>query len=94
MDEIISGISGINLITSFYSTLPIIFECFDTNNIEIRLLIRKILEKIIMIIPTSQMIPFIINSISKNHKKWLILQECLNFLDYIFTHLNKIYNYI
>ena len=92
MDEIISGISGINLITSFYSTLPIIFECFDTNNIEIRLLIRKILEKIIMIIPTSQMIPFIINSISKNHKKWLILQECLNFLDYIFTHLNEIYN--
>ena len=48
------------------------------------------IKKIIMIIPTSQMIPFIINSISKNHKKWLILQECLNFLDYIFTHLNQL----
>ena len=74
MYNLISGISGVNLIASFYSALP------------------NIIINLIMIIPTSQMIPYIINAISNNHDKWILLQECLIYLEYIFTHLNEIYN--
>ena len=77
MYNIIGGISGINL---------------NHSNINVRESIKKILNRIIMIIPTSQMIPYIINTISNNHDKWILLQECLIYLEYIFTHLNEIYN--
>ena len=45
-----------------------------------------------MILPTSQVIPYIINLISKNYDKWILLQECLKLLEYIFVNLNQIYN--
>ncbi len=92
MNDMISSIVGVNLIASFYQTIPIIIFSFDNNNVSVRDLIFKVLSKIIMIIPTSQMIPYLINAISKNHDKWILLQESLNFLDYIFLHLNEIYN--
>ena len=90
--NLISGISGVNLIASFYSALPNLIINLNHSNIYVRESIKKILNKIIMIIPTSQMIPYIINAISNNHDKWILLQECLIYLEYIFTHLNEIYN--
>ena len=90
--NIISGISGVNLIASFYSALPNIIINLNNSNIYVRESIKKVLNRIVMIIPTSQMIPYIINSISNNHDKWILLQECLIYLEYIFTHLNEIYN--
>ena len=92
MNNMIGGIKGVNLIASFYQTIPIIIISFDNNNVSVRELIFKILSKIIMIIPTSQMIPYLINAINKNNDKWILLQESLNFIDYIFLHLNEIYN--
>ena len=92
MNNMIGGIKGVNLIASFYQTIPIIINSFDNNNVSVRELIFKILSKIIMIIPTSQMIPYLINAINKNNDKWILLQESLNFIDYIFLHLNEIYN--
>jgi hypothetical protein len=89
---LISGISGVNLITSFYASLPNIIINLNHSNIQVRESIKKVLNRIIMIIPTSQMIPYIINTISNNHDKWILLQECLLYLEYIFTHLNEIYN--
>lgn len=92
MYNLISGISGVNLIASFYSALPNIIINLNHSNINVRESIKKLLNRIIMIIPTSQMIPYIINAISNNHDKWILLQECLIYLEYIFTHLNEIYN--
>jgi len=92
MYNLISGISGVNLIASFYSALPNIIINLNHTNINVRESIKKILNRIVMIIPTSQMIPYIINAISNNHDKWILLQECLIYLEYIFTHLNEIYN--
>ena len=92
IDFLVSGISGVNLIASFYSVLPSIVYNLNHSNILVREALKKILNKIIMIIPTSQLIPFLINGISKNHDKWILLQECLIYLEYIFTHLNEIYN--
>ena len=92
IDFLVSGISGVNLIASFYSVLPSIVYNLNHNNILVREALKKILNKIVMIIPTSQLIPFLINGISKNHDKWILLQECLIYLEYIFTHLNEIYN--
>ena len=92
MYHLISGISGVNLIASFYSALPNIIINLNHSNIYVREAIKKVLNRIIMIIPTSQMIPYIINAISNNHDKWILLQECLIYLEYIFTHLNEIYN--
>lgn len=92
MYNLISGISGVNLIASFYSALPNIIINLNHSNINVRESIKKVLNRIIMIIPTSQMIPYIINAISNNHDKWILLQECLIYLEYIFTHLNEIYN--
>ena len=92
MYNLISGISGVNLIASFYSALPNIIINLNHPNVLVRESIKKILNRIIMIIPTSQMIPYIINAISTNHDKWILLQECLIYLEYIFTHLNEIYN--
>ena len=92
MYNLISGISGVNLIASFYSSLPNIIFNLNHSNIYVREAIKKILNRIVMIIPTSQMIPYIINAISNNHDKWILLQECLIYLEYIFTHLNEIYN--
>ena len=92
IDFLVSGISGVNLIASFYSVLPSIVCNLNHSNILVREALKKILNKIIMIIPTSQLIPFLINGISKNHDKWILLQECLIYLEYIFTHLNEIYN--
>ena len=92
MYNLISGISGVNLIASFYSALPNIIINLNHSNINVRESIKKVLNRIVMIIPTSQMIPYIINAISNNHDKWILLQECLIYLEYIFTHLNEIYN--
>ena len=92
MYNLISGISGVNLIASFYSSLPNIIFNLNHSNINVRESIKKILNRIVMIIPTSQIIPYIINAISNNHDKWILLQECLIYLEYIFTHLNEIYN--
>lgn len=92
MYNLISGISGVNLIASFYSALPNIIINLNHSNINVRESIKKVLNRIIMIIPTSQMIPYIVNAISNNHDKWILLQECLIYLEYIFTHLNEIYN--
>ena len=92
INYLVSGISGVNLIASFYSVLPHLIFNLNHNNVLVRDAIKKILDKIIMIIPTSQLIPFIISAISKNHDKWILLQECLIYLEYIFTHLNEIYN--
>ena len=92
MFNLISGISGVNLIASFYSALPNIIINLNHSNVYVRESIKKILNRIIMILPTSQMIPYIINAISNNHDKWILLQECLIYLEYIFTHLNEIYN--
>ena len=90
--NLISGISGVNLIASFYSALPNVIINLNHSNVYVRESIKKILNRIIMILPTSQMIPYIINAISSNHDKWILLQECLIYLEYIFTHLNEIYN--
>ena len=92
IDFLVSGISGVNLIASFYSVLPSIVSNLNHSNTSIREALKKILNKIVMIIPTSQLIPFLINGISKNHDKWILIQECLIYLEYIFTHLNEIYN--
>ena len=92
LDYLVSGISGVNLIASFYSVLPYIVFDLNHSNILVREALKKILNKIIMIIPTSQLIPYLINAISKNHDKWILIQECLIYLEYIFTHLNEIYN--
>ena len=92
IDFLVSGISGVNLIASFYSVLPCIVSNLNHSNTSIREALKKILNKIVMIIPTSQLIPFLINGISKNHDKWILIQECLIYLEYIFTHLNEIYN--
>ena len=92
MFNLISGISGVNLIASFYSALPNIIINLNHSNVYVRESIKKILNRIIMILPTSQMIPYIINAISNNHDKWILLQECLIYLEYVFTHLNEIYN--
>ena len=92
IDFLVSGISGVNLIASFYSVLPNIVYNLNHSNILVRDALKKILNKIIMIIPTSQLIPFLINGISKNHDKWILIQECLIYLEYILTHLNEIYN--
>ena len=92
IDFFVSGISGVNLIASFYSVLPSIVSNLNHSNTSIREALKKILNKIVMIIPTSQLIPFLINGISKNHDKWILIQECLIYLEYIFTHLNEIYN--
>ena len=89
---LISGISGVNLIASFYSSLPNIIINLNHPNIQVRESIKKVLNRIVMIIPTSQMIPYLINAISNNHDKWILLQECLIYLEYILTHLNEIYN--
>lgn len=92
MYNLISGISGVNLLASFYSSLPDIIMNLNQQNINVREAIKKILNKIIMIIPTSQFIPYIINAISQNHDKWILLQECLSYLEYVFLHLKEIYN--
>ena len=92
IDFLVSGISGVNLIASFYSVLPSIVSNLNHSNTSIREALKKILNKIVMIIPTSQLLPFLINGISKNHDKWILIQECLIYLEYIFTHLNEIYN--
>ena len=92
LNFLVSGISGVNLIASFYSVLPSIIFNLNHTNILVREALKKVLNKIIMIIPTSQLIPFIINAISNNHDKWILIQECLIYLEYIFTHLNEIYN--
>ena len=92
LNFLVSGISGVNLIASFYATLPNIILNLNHNNILVREALKKILDKIVMIIPTSQLIPYIINAISNNHDKWILLQECLIYLEYIFTHSNEIYN--
>ena len=73
MYNLISGISGVNLIASFYSALPNIIINLNHSNINVRESIKKVLNRIIMIIPTSQMIPYIINAISNNHDKWILL---------------------
>ena len=92
IDFLVSGISGVNLIASFYSVLPSIVSNLNHSNTSIREALKKILNKLVMIIPASQLIPFLINGISKNHDKWILIQECLIYLEYIFTHLNEIYN--
>ena len=92
MNFLVSGISGVNLIASFYSVLPNIIINLNHTNILVREALKNVLNKIIMIIPTSQLIPFIINTIANNHDKWILIQECLIYLEYIFTHLNEIYN--
>ena len=92
LNFLVSGISGVNLIASFYSSLPSIISNLNHNNILVREALKKILDKIVMIIPTSQFIPYIINAISNNHDKWILIQECLIYLEYVFTHLNEIYN--
>jgi len=92
IDFLVSGISGVNLIASFYSVLPNIIYNLNHSNINVRESLKKVLDKIVMIIPTSQLIPYLINAISKNHDKWILIQECLIYLEYIFTHLNEIYN--
>ena len=92
MDFLVSGISGVNLIASFYSVLPYIILNLNHGNLSVREALKNVLNKIVMIIPTSQLIPFIINAVSKNHGKWILIQECLLYLEYIFTHLNEIYN--
>ena len=92
INVLVSEITGVNLIASFYSVLPHIIFNLNHNNVLVRDALKKILDKIVMIIPTSQLIPFIINAVSKNHDKWILIQECLIYLEYIFTHLNEIYN--
>ena len=92
LNFLVSGISGVNLIASFYSVLPNIIINLNHINILVREALKNVLNKIIMIIPTSQLIPFIINAIANNHDKWILIQECLIYLEYIFTHLNEIYN--
>ena len=92
MDEMIKSISGVNLIASLHSCLPIIISTLKNSNISIRRLTNEILYKIIMILPTSQVIPYVINAISTSHDIWILLVECLAFMEYIFSHLNEIYN--
>ena len=81
INVLVSEITGVNLIASFYSVLPHIIFNLNHNNVLVRDALKKILDKIVMIIPTSQLIPFIINAVSKNHDKWILIQECLIYLE-------------
>lgn len=91
IDEMIKYISGVNLIASLNQILPSIINTLKSQNVQNRKISFDILTKIIMILPMSQVIPFVINAMSTT-TDWILITECLNFTIYCFTHLNEIYN--
>lgn len=92
LNTIIKETSGIYLLTNLNIAVGPIISTFKHQNVNIRKTAYSILTRLLMILPTSQMIPHIINSISNSHNSWTTLCECLKLMLHIFSNLSTIYN--
>ena len=92
LNTIIKETSGIYLLTNLNIAVSPIISTFKHQNVNIRKTAYGILTRLLMILPTSQMIPHIVNSISNSHNNWTTLCECLKLMLHIFSNLSTIYN--
>ncbi len=90
IDSLISTISGINLITDIHHSLPRLLKCFQNSCLKVREKVRIIMGKIFMIIPTSQLIPYILDELKQEN--WIGQVECLDLIKIMFSQLKSIYN--
>ena len=80
------------LLTNFYTSIGQIINTFKYDKVYIRKTAFDIITKILMLIPTSQIIPYVITSLANYHDNWTMLCDCLNLMMYIFSNLTTIYN--
>ena len=92
LSTIIKETSGIYLLTNLNIAVSAIISTFKHQNVSIRKTAYGILTRLLMILPTSQMVPHIINSISNSHSSWTTLCECLKLMLHVFSNLSTIYN--
>ena len=80
------------LLTNFYTSIGQIINTFKYDKVYIRKTAFDIVTKIVMLIPTSQIIPHVITSLANYHDNWIMLCDCMNLIMYAFSNLNTIYN--
>jgi hypothetical protein len=90
LNKLLNSIPGVNIIANIHHSIPVLIKCLGNNSIQVRQSSKDALDKIMMVIPTSQLIPYLINSLSS--PTWLLLVESLEILMKIFSNLNSIYN--
>lgn len=90
IDRLISSIPGVNLKLNVFHCINTILSCLGNNNISIRDQAKEVLKKIMVIVPSSTILPFFINKL--NDENWFLISEILNIILYMFEHLNEIYN--
>jgi len=90
LNTMLSDITGLNITTSIHLSIPILIQSLGSNSIKVRENVKDIFDKIMMIIPTSQLIPYLVQSFK--NENWILITESLNILYKIFSNLNSIYN--
>lgn len=90
IDDFISYTPGVNLIVNIFSYFGKIIKTLENNNVKIRNQSKDLLYKIMMIIPSSTVLSFLINNIDSD--SWILISEVLNVVLYLFQNLKEIYN--
>lgn len=92
LNKLLNIIPGVNIIANIHHSISILIKCLGNNSIQIRQSSKNALDKIMMVIPTSQLIPYIVNNLYNQNTSWVLLVESLEMLLKIFSSLNSIYN--
>jgi hypothetical protein len=90
INTILAHIPGISIVTNIHHSIPALLNCLGNTNIQTREDVMTIFYKIMMIIPTSQLLPYLIQELKDS--SWLKVCEIINLLTYLFKELKSIYN--
>lgn len=90
INKMLATIPGINIIVNIHHSIPTLLTTLGNVNIEVRNKTKQIFDKIVMIIPTSQVLPYILENL--NDLNWILVNESLELMYKIFSELKGIYN--
>jgi hypothetical protein len=90
VDSILSNIPGVSIITNIHHSLSALLVCLGNQNVQVRETTRLLFHKIMMIIPTSQLLPYLVKELKEFN--WIKVNEIISLLSYMFKELRSIYN--
>jgi hypothetical protein len=90
INDLLTTIPGVSIITNIHSSIPILLDNLGDSNLQVREETKAIFLKIMMIIPTSQLLPYMIKELGNIN--WIEVYEIVNLLTYMFKEIKSIYN--
>jgi hypothetical protein len=88
--NILSRVPGVSILTNIHISIPYLLDCLGLQNVQIREEAKSVFSKIMMIIPTSQLLPYLVKELKEFN--WIKVSGIVSLLTYMFKELRSIYN--